>query len=349
MSATSGIQVSSELQSSFSSAVESQTTRFLKISISSESLVHDCSIPAKGQLLDDLQELQTLLQDDVPAYVLTRLDNPTTEWLAIFYVPETAKIRDKMLYASTRSSLLKSLGSQIFVDQIFATTKADLTPDAYKSHRRHLEAPKPLSKQEQELEDVKAAEREGGLNAYEGSSVRRNNVGRVDVVWSNEVEDALKALAEGEGSNLVILSIDPSEAMVLHSAQEVVADDIGKTLPQSEICFAFFAWPAARGGSAREIVYIYSCPSASSVKLRMLYSVSSRALYTAVQTLFQSTDTTSVLASRKVETSDPQEINEKFLISELGPASTDGASAASTPVVEEQKRFARPKGPGRKR
>lgn len=32
----------------------------------------------------------------MPAYVLTRLDNPPTEWLAINYVPDSAKVRDKV-------------------------------------------------------------------------------------------------------------------------------------------------------------------------------------------------------------------------------------------------------------
>lgn len=350
MSASSGIQVSPDLLHKFSSAVEDETVRLVKISIESESLVHDTSLPAEGAFLDDLERLQTLLEDDTPAYVLTRLDN-TAEWLAIFYVPDTAKIREKMLYASTRSSLLKSLGSQAFVDQIFATGKADLTRESYLSHRRHLEAPKPLSKQEQELADVRAAEKASGVDAYEGSSGRRTNVGRVGVKWTDEVEAALNELAEGDGSSLVILTIDAEETIVLHSSQSVTADEVGQTLPKTDICFALFAWANARGASEREIVYIYSCPSSSSVKFRMLYSVHSRAAYTAIESFFKTTSTSPSFASRKVETSEPGEIDERFLLTELGAATPiDPAnSGASTPVTGDKKPFARPKGPGRRR
>lgn len=110
-----------------------------------------------------------------------------------------------MLYASTRASLLKSLGSTLFSDSIFATSKADLTPEAYASHRRHLAAPKPLSAREQEMADVRAAEREGGV-AYDGSRARASPIGTgVGLNWSEEVEDAVKKLGEGDGCEVAII------------------------------------------------------------------------------------------------------------------------------------------------
>jgi twinfilin-like protein len=62
------------------------------------------------------------------------------------------------------------------------------------------------------------------------------------------------------------------------------------------------------------------------------------------------------LASRKIETSDPKELNEAYLITELGllgtgPSTSGENSGAVTPreVGEEKKPFARPKGPARRR
>ena len=64
----------------------------------SESLVHDQSFPIQGNFNADLLKLQDreVLQNDMPAYVLARLDDPSSEWLAIFYVPDSARIRDKV-------------------------------------------------------------------------------------------------------------------------------------------------------------------------------------------------------------------------------------------------------------
>jgi twinfilin len=56
--------------------------------------VHDASLTATGTLEEDLNDLQGLLTDDDPAYVLARLNEGG--WLAISYVPDTAKVRDKV-------------------------------------------------------------------------------------------------------------------------------------------------------------------------------------------------------------------------------------------------------------
>lgn len=81
----------------------------------------------------------------------------------------------------------------------------------------------------------------------------------------------------------------------------------------------------------------------------MLYSSGMLLVYHNAKNLLSSTLAT--LVTRKVETSDPKEVNEHFLKSVLGPeiGGGDDGSGTSTPVHEEQKGFARPKGPVRKR
>ncbi len=109
-----------------------------------------------------------------------------------------------MLYASTRSSLLKSLGSSVFADSIFATSKADLTAEAYQAHLKHIAAPKPLSTREQEMAEVRAAESSSA--SYEGSRARTSHVGSaVGFKWTPEVEDAITEIGRGNTSALVIL------------------------------------------------------------------------------------------------------------------------------------------------
>ena len=56
--------------------------------------------------VEDFELLDDILQDDKPAYVLFRLgDHAEKDWLFISYVPDQAKVRDKMLYASTRATI----------------------------------------------------------------------------------------------------------------------------------------------------------------------------------------------------------------------------------------------------
>lgn len=113
-----------------------------------------------------------------------------------------------MLYASTRASLTRSLGASLFTDSLFATSKADLTPESYIAHKKHMAAPKPLSAREQEMADVRAAERDAGAGGggYEGSGARQNHLGTgVGLSWAPEVEEAVSELAKGEGNGLVVI------------------------------------------------------------------------------------------------------------------------------------------------
>lgn len=63
-----------------------------------------------------------------------------------------------------------------------------------------------MNAREQELANIKAAEKEMG-EAYEGSRARKNHVGTtVGVKWSPEVEDAVRAIVSGqEHENLVVI------------------------------------------------------------------------------------------------------------------------------------------------
>ncbi|KAF9001881.1 hypothetical protein BDQ17DRAFT_1357648 [Cyathus striatus] len=348
MAATSGIQISSQLANAFTHVVGDKSIRFVKISIRDESIVHDISIPAKGSLIQDLQLIQSddLLQDNTPAYLLTRLDEPSAEWLAIFYVPDSAPVRDKMLYASSRASLIKSLGSTLFTDSIFATSKADLTPEAYGAHLRHLAAPKPLSAREQELADLRAAESSSAT--YDGTRSRISHIDTaVGFIWAPEAEEAVIALGRGEGSGLVVLKIDPqNETIILDSVSDASISTLSSALPSSDPAFGIFAWPHSYSVTPkREIVFIYCCPSSSPVKYRMLYSSGSLSTYRSVKSMLETTLPTVHVASRRVETSDPSDLDETYMKTELGLDRVDVATEDS----HELKSFSKPKGPPRRR
>jgi hypothetical protein len=68
-----------------------------------ESLVPVVSLPVAKSLSEDLVQLQEHLEDKEPCYILARLDDLPSEWLAISYVPDYAGVRDKVgvfIYAS---------------------------------------------------------------------------------------------------------------------------------------------------------------------------------------------------------------------------------------------------------
>lgn len=83
----------------------------------------------------------------------------------------------------------------------------------------------------------------------------------------------------------------------------------------------------------------------------MLYSSGSTSVFQAAKTFLSSSN--SHLNTRKVETSDPTELDEAFLKSELGfdNVTTGGGDSATikTPLGgDTSKSFAKPRGPARK-
>ncbi|KDR81490.1 hypothetical protein GALMADRAFT_239463 [Galerina marginata CBS 339.88] len=250
-----------------------------------------------------------------------------------------------MLYASTRYSLLKSLGSTLFKDSIFATSKNDLTPDAYVSHLRHVAAPNPLSNREQEMADLRASESKTAT--YGGSSARASHIGAgIGFNWSDEAERVVVELGEGSDSCLVILTIDTkTESLCLHSTRTTDIDSLSSIIPSSEPCYALFAWTSSlTSNPVREIVFIYSCPSTSPIKNRMLYSSGSASTYEAAKNILASSSPAVTVASRKIETSDPKELDEAFFKAELG---LENVTAPER--IENPRGFAKPKGPPRRR
>ena len=171
-----------------------------------------------------------------------------------------------MLYASTRNALTKSLGSASFSDALFATHKSDLTSAAYAAHRRHQAAPKPLSAREQEMADVQAAERAAGVLGNEGNAARKNHLGGagVQMKWRDDVEEAVKALVEGEENRLVVVNIDPAtETLALVSNNDCTPNDVGSSLPPSDPCMSLYPTLNALSPSySIRVLRLVLCPAA---------------------------------------------------------------------------------------
>lgn len=126
----------------------------------------------------------------------------TAPFVAVTYVPDAAPVRQKMLFASTRLTLVRELGIERFRETIFATTKEELTGDGFEKHDKHVGLEAPLTEEEVSLGEVKRKEAEEGR----GASERRSHVSSgVSMPISAEALDALKALGSEDGDNMVQL------------------------------------------------------------------------------------------------------------------------------------------------
>jgi len=107
-------------------------------------------------------------------------------------------------------------------------------------------------------------------------------------------------------------------------------------------------WPLSNGSIQRQIVFIYSCPGSSPIKHRMMYSSGSAFVYrTASSLLGDAPDKQIQLLSRRIETSDPDELTASHL-RQFG-LDLAGDTASQPNIAEDKKPFARPRGPAKRR
>lgn len=198
---------SKELLAAFNELVSSSgSQRGLVAGIKSEQLVPVQTIESNsGDFYKDLEELDTILKDNEAVYVIIRRhDNSHGArdiYVAVTYVPDTANVRQKMLFASTRLTLVRELGAERFRETVFATTKQELTAEGWRKHEKHENLQAPLTQEEQTLRGVKEAEAETST----GTTGRNVHVGsRINFPVSDDALNALKELKDGN-ENLVQL------------------------------------------------------------------------------------------------------------------------------------------------
>ena len=144
-----------------------------------------------------------MIKDNEAIYIiLRRYHNAPDGYVAVTYVPDSANVRSKMLFASTRLTMVRELGTERFRETLFVTTKVELTADGWRKHDRTGELGAPLTKEEQNLEGIKEAEAE----ASQGTTARSSHVslGRLTLPITESALQALKNLP-GSDYNLVQL------------------------------------------------------------------------------------------------------------------------------------------------
>ncbi|KFX98856.1 hypothetical protein V497_01755 [Pseudogymnoascus sp. VKM F-4516 (FW-969)] len=324
----SGITASAELTAAFNDLVATPSQRGLLVTIDKEKLLPGSAIESSSSdFFSDLDNLAPHIKDNEAAYIiLRRYPDASDSFIAVTYVPDAAYVRQKMLFASTRLTLIRELGIERFRETIFATTKAELTADGFRKHDEHVELEAPLTEEEQTLGAVKRAESEEGR----GSSVKRSHISdHFAMPISDDAMGSLKKLGEsGGGDNLVQLKINiSSETIELASTSTATLPELSTTISSSEPRFSFFKHSH---DDSTSIIFIYTCPGASKIKERMLYASSRQGVVSVAE------KGAGLKIAKKIEASDPDELSPESIEEEFKPK------------VEVKKAFDRPKRPGRR-
>ncbi|KFH45355.1 Twinfilin-like protein [Hapsidospora chrysogenum ATCC 11550] len=329
----SGISASQELQAQFTSLLETPSTFGLLVTIDKESLVPSATLPSTGSSFsDNLSSLQSHLKPDAALYAILRRFDDAPQFLAVSYVPDEAPVRQKMLFASTRLTLVRELGTEHFRETIFATTADELSAAGFRKHDAHTKLEAPLTEEEQTLGEVRRAEQEAGA----GTGTREIHLSKnLNMPVEADAIAALKEIGEENGRVVVMLKINSQTEIVELVPESPTPDtitDLVQAISTTEPRFTFYRFKHTHNGTEQNpILFLYTCPATStkSIKQRMLYPLMKRAVVTIAET------EAGLKLDKKFEVEDPSEITEQGVLDDLHPKATT------------RQGFSRPKRPGR--
>jgi len=331
MSHSSGISVSQQLSDTFGGALTSQSVRLIKAQIVDDAIVPTNSLQTSDNSeAQDLDKIPQFLEPTEAAYILFRLDEKNARgylWVLMCYVPDKAKVREKMIYASTRSNLRKQLGTSYFSAEIFGTVPGDFNQKGYQAFLEMQKADTPLTQGERQS----AAEKESGLFIGGASTAYVHGV-------AFPVEQAAGQALQGlisKKHNYVQIHIDAdAERITLGSTKTIDIADLPAQVPNDVPRFHFFRYDHEFDGEdLSSLVMIYSCPDGSGttksapVRLRMLYSSSKANIENILTSVGGKADV-------KMEVNQGSEVQPEAIHLQLHP-----------PKEEKKEAFAKPKGP----
>lgn len=161
------------------------------------------TLPARGLSFgENLPALQEHIKPDAALYVILRRYDDAPRFLAVTYVPDAAPVRQKMLFASTRLTLVRELGTEHFRETIFATTAEELSEQGFKKHDDHTRLAAPLTEEERTLGEVKRAEQEAGA----GTGKREIHLSQhLDIPMTEDALAAVKEVGQEGGRSVTML------------------------------------------------------------------------------------------------------------------------------------------------
>lgn len=132
--ARANLNIDSSVTEAFLSAQESQTVRLITVKIVNEALTLDSTFDKAGSVPEDFDSLlpSTFQLTEAVFGIFNATDGDGAQsWVLVVWIPEGCRVRDKMLYSSSREDLKKSLGLGYFKSDYGANQFEDLTWNRY--------------------------------------------------------------------------------------------------------------------------------------------------------------------------------------------------------------------------
>lgn len=409
MSTQSGITISSQLNDAYKN-LSTNSALIIKISSDSTELIPDQIITGSDNTTSttkDITILEPIFEKLInqisqefphPSYIVISYNS---NQYFISFIPDIAPIKQKMLYASTKNSLITSLGGNKLIKKFAWTELDELTLNYFIKSIDDDQGSNIKKEEEEELnslltEDEITLQKLNNLSLYsttnhhhhhhhgfkkklpsmtndDGSTTGSGNADQ-DILYkfTPELTEQLQSIIENsspESSNdndnkksLISFNIDTTkELLTLKSIDtQIEINQLIDTLnnhTSSRISPQYILYNYQIG----KLAFIYSCPSGSSVKDRMIYASFKNSLINHLNQLIKSTNIDDVIIIDKnievgdldeIELSQLQESNEL-----IHDTNTNGNNNSSSNSLSSNNsslssknglKFNKPKGPRRR-
>ena len=409
MSTQSGITISSQLNDAYKN-LSTNSALIIKISSDSTELIPNQIITGSDNTTSttkDITILEPIFEKLInqisqefphPSYIVISYNS---NQYFISFIPDIAPIKQKMLYASTKNSLITNLGGNKLIKKFAWTELDELTLNYFLKSIDDDQGSNIKKKEEEELnslltEDEITLQKLNNLSLYsttnhhhhhhhgfkkklpsmtndDGSTTGSGNADQ-DILYkfTPELTEQLQSIIENsspESSNdndnkksLISFNIDTTkELLTLKSIDtQIEINQLIDTLnnhTSSRISPQYILYNYQIG----KLAFIYSCPSGSSVKDRMIYASFKNSLINHLNQLIKSTNIDDdIIIDKNIEVGDLDEIE----LSQLQDANelihdtnTNGNNNSSSNSLSSNNsslssknglKFNKPKGPRRR-
>lgn len=334
MSNQSGIIADQQLLNVLNTTTVSESTRVLIITA---KLSKDNTVVEINEQYDNFAQLQKDLDNEQPYYIFIKDDNiDDKHYNFISYVPDNAPVRSKMLYASTKNTIIRQIGTNLIDQQILCTDLDELnefiTKDNNATKKTGVVDDNLLTESERIELEIAQQQREFKQQTRGQPLVSQTNgiSGQLsfNVITDNSLVEDLKV------DNVLSFHIDNEQVKILKKYNISKADDI--IISQEHPSYTVYR--------NNELFYfIYACPSGSKVKQRMIYASNKSGFIKYLQ------DLEHINFKKVIEIGEPNELE----ISLISFGTDDAIQDKNEQLEAEQKnntlKFSKPKGPTRRR
>lgn len=329
MSNQSGISANEELLNLLHSAPGEAGDSFVAIvaNISPDSTVVEFT-----EKCSSLEALIGCLAD-APAYAFVHNGSKNPNSFDFFsYVPDLAPVRSKMLYASTKNTLLRQVGSNSVTEQPMVSEASEIADYVNGVYGKVSEASL-LTESEKIGREINEEQRSMRVTqSHKLVSQSNGTPSALSFSVNSGSSDSLKSLLAS--NNLVTFVINMQTEQVEIADQKNIGGASDITLLAEHPTYTVF-----RNG---ELYYfIYSCPSGSKVKERMLYASNKQGFVNYFG------EKEGITFTRIIEIGDAEEL-EVSLISSSNETEHQQHEESSR-QTDGARKFNRPKGPARRR